>query len=521
MKKAGIVAGIFALQSLCLIGCGDSSSSSAQGAGRNYCKVVKKNPLVIESVDEGFFSRSTFSFDDNQVIQTVEFENPAAVKTACSMYKSDSDYGTVICNDNSIIAVGKDKMTRADYDSLMNEFANACERTYGVESSSSEANLSSVSFYLSSSSGLNPEYRNARDYCHVLSSNNPLKFELLEGGDVYSLTTIEYKDGIFTERVEFNRKNALQIACENYKDDSSYDSVECGTWTVIATDNDLSEADYEELVANYIGWCQYFNNLEVEPEIESSSSESFSDDNLVDWYNVAKYKKDKVVATNASELACDDAVSTASLEDYDVAYEFNIPTDLGRDYFGKNNAYIDNRVAPVTAECGSLVLNGSNGLLIPLDDIFKSSGFVVEVRFMATAEGDMSNIFVAEPPGSGVDGWQIRLDGSDLTFHYRDADDNSKDWTVEKVGEITLNEWHVIQVNFYSTDLGDAAVSNMATALSVTLDGNPSVTDFFYGDISFIKYGLGIGYDSMYQGSHERRFFTGKIDYIRYKKVSE
>lgn len=182
MKKAGIVAGIFALQSLCLIGCGDSSSSSAQGAGRNYCKVVKKDPLVIESVEDGFFSKSSFSFDENLLVETVEFENSAALKEACSIYKSDSDYGTVICNANSIIAVGKAEMTRADYDSLMNEFADDCEHAYEIESSSSAANMSSISLPLSSSSMLNPGNRSARDYCHVLSSKNPLQFEALEGG---------------------------------------------------------------------------------------------------------------------------------------------------------------------------------------------------------------------------------------------------------------------------------------------------------------------------------------------------
>lgn len=342
----------------------------------------------------------------------------------------------------------------------------------------------------------------------------------LRGGDVYTLTTIEYKDGVLTQRVEFNRKAALELACENYKKDASYKSVECGTSTVIATADNLSESDYLNLANGFIDMCKEFNDVEVVPDLESSSSsEALSDENILDWYNVAHYKKDKVVAANASELACDDAVSTASLEGYDVAYEFNIPTDLGRDYFGKNNAYIDDRVAPVTAECGSLVLNGSNGLLIPLNDVFKSNGFVVEVRFMATSEGDISNIFVAEPPGSSVDGWQIRLDGSNVTFHYRDADDDTRDWIVEKVGEITLNEWHVVQVSFYSSESTIPGMSSIA--LDVTLDEKPSVAALFHGDISDIKYGLGIGYDAMYQGSHERRFFAGKIDYIRYKKVSE
>lgn len=224
--------------------------------------------------------------------------------------------------------------------------------------------------------------------------------------------------------------------------------------------------------------------------------------------------KESVVASNAAELRCTETHEPENLSKYDVAYEFDDPEDLGRDYFGKNNAYIDDKVTPVEAECGSLVLNGSNGLLIPLSETFKSNGFVAEVRFMATAEGNMSNIFVAEPPGSGVDGWQIRLDGSILRFHYRDAK-NDYDWHIEKVGEITLNEWHVVNISIGGTS------GSSTLYVSISLDGDPRVDAITHGDISNIEYGLGIGYDSMYQGLHDQRFFIGKIDYIRYGKDSE
>ena len=91
--------------------------------------------------------------------------------------------------------------------------------------------------------------------------------------------------------------------------------------------------------------------------------------------------------------------------------------------------------------------NGKNGLLIPLDEVFESKFFVVEVRFMPTKAADIGNIIAAEPPGRGIDGWQIRLSGTEL------------------------------------------------------------------------QYGLGIAYDAMHQDAYGRKFFTGKIDYIRYGKI--
>ncbi len=38
-------------------------------------------------------------------------------------------------------------------------------------------------------------------------------------------------------------------------------------------------------------------------------------------------------------------------------------------------------------------------------------------------------------------------------------------------------------------------------------------------DLSELQYGLGIAYDAMHQDAYGRKFFTGKIDYIRYGKI--
>ena len=203
-----------------------------------------------------------------------------------------------------------------------------------------------------------------------------------------------------------------------------------------------------------------------------------------------------------------------------MAYEFNLQRDLGRDSFGKHPAYIDNTVNPVSAECGSIIFDGLNGLIIPLDEIFKSRGFVAEVRFMPTKEGNMANIFVAEPPGSGKTGWQIRLDGTDVVFHMRDPEvRKQKNWESITLGEVSLNEWHVVRIKIFPKK--SELTGKIAYTFNAFLDGKMRRSSEYNADVSNIEYGLGIGYDSMYQTLHNDRYFTGKIDYIRYGKITE
>ena len=240
------------------------------------------------------------------------------------------------------------------------------------------------------------------------------------------------------------------------------------------------------------------------------------------WYgSTTSYSKTKVVASNADELNCDETVNMDSLKGYDVAYEFNRPRDLGRDYLGNNNAYKDNETSNmIFAECGSIVFDGSGGLLIPLAEVFKSKSFVIEVRFMATEESKMGNIFVAEPPGQSPDGWQLRLDSLNfVTFHIRDNDIRKENkWETLKIGQVSLNEWHVVRVKIFPTK---SFTGNISYVLNAYLDGKNRIATEYRGFVDLKEYGLGIGYDSMYQSRHAERFFTGKIDYIRYGKITE
>jgi hypothetical protein len=214
-------------------------------------------------------------------------------------------------------------------------------------------------------------------------------------------------------------------------------------------------------------------------------------------------------------MACSDDSSTGpSLEEilaeYSVAYEFDDPANVGKDFFGKNNAVLDEDMPAVKVEDECLVLDGKSGLRVPLSDSFKSPYFVVEVRFMATDTLPLSNIFSADPPGAGVDGWMIRLDGSELRFHIRGAGD----WEIFSAGKISLNEWHTVRVEFTSADMGELTV--LGYNLKVSLDGKERVSEVLYSDAANLQFDLGIGYDPHHQSRYDDRFFIGKIDYIRY-----
>ena len=546
MKKLVWVAG---LCSLGLVACGDSSSSPSKG--QDYCKIVSSEPLVLETLEEGIYSKTSFDYSDERLVEKVEYEDQSVAKWACSSYKSDDDYGEVECNGKSITAYSSDRLTNSQYKKLLNMFVSMCKeyddpdgQNGGSEEPGDNDALqeqNQIGYPESSSSALTNQ-TGLSDYCEVISEN-PLEMYMHSMG-LASTSRYSYNNGTVTVETEFASSAIVDSLCNYEKNNFSYTNVRCKGNKITADYNEvMSEVEYKQFVkmykqtcANYKDWgnieAYYESSSSVVVESsssigygiieESSSSIGYEESSssgefaIIDDSNglVAgiTYKKEKVVALNAEDLVCDDGGEAVSLEGYTVAYEFNDATDLGRDYLGTNHAYIADEVPAVAAECGSLVLDGTNGLLVPLSEEFRSKGFVAEVRFMPTAPGDIANIFVAEPPGSEKDGWQIRLDGSYVSFHYRDAS-LSYDWSVQKIDEVSMDEWHVIRVKI--------SPSKSVYSMEISLDGRLRLDSEFNADVSDIQYRLGIGYDSFKQSSHNRRFFTGKIDYIRYGKITE
>lgn len=466
MTRSGLFAGIAVMFCLLLLGCSDSGSGTEKNIEMGRCDVVSKKPLLIESYSGGVFARTSLNYKDDRVIQLVNFNSADAAQKACPEYEGDSDYETVKCEGKNILAIGKEGMTLSEYEDLIRQFVAMCGDSIEFDdiSSSSESDLDEIK-ESSSSEGSYWEEESSS------SEKTPWNDDLSSS----SKKTPKVDDSSSSSESSSSEENTWP-----YEDESS-------------SSNDVS-----------------------------SSSENLGDE-VVAWYTISSYVKKNVVADNAAELNCADNTDMTELDGYDVAYEFNNPNNLGQDYVGNHNAYLDTKVESVSAECGSLVLDGTNGLLVPLDDIFMSRGFVVEVRFMPTDDADIGNIFVAEPPGSGVDGWQIRMDnGTDIYFHARDTEVSSG-WQVLNVsdstgvGPMTLNEWHTIRVKIFPTKSG---LGDIFYTLNIVLDGAGYAVEF-KGNMSDIEYGLGIGYDAMHQSAYSRKFFTGKIDYIRYGKITE
>lgn len=246
---------------------------------------------------------------------------------------------------------------------------------------------------------------------------------------------------------------------------------------------------------------------------KSSSSEKESSSSVVESSSSEEKIAVLPVVAKSYPLECsDNNIKVDDLIGYTVAYEFNDLSDMGKDFFGKNPAYVEDGMPSVDGDCNSLILDGTNGLRVPISDDFKNKGFIAEIKFMPETTVVMGNIFAAEPPGSGKDGWMVRLDGQTLDFHIRDADIGG--WTVETLGEISLKEWHVFKVEIYPS-LSEVS-GNLFYKLNLSLDGSLLVASEFEGDVSQLIFDLGIGYDAVHQEYHTQRFFKGKIDYIRY-----
>ena len=540
MKKLISAAGAAIVCSLGLVACGDSSSSPSSKKGQDYCKVVSSDPLVLETLEDGIYSKTSFEYSDERLVEKVEFDDQSIAKFACSSYMEDDDYGVVDCNGKAVAAYRGARLTKNEYKKLLNTFLSMCKEYDEPEDENSNSDPGdSNQFSESKSSSSAQGYQTGlSDYCEVVSEN-PFVMNMNFMG-LPSTSRYSYSNGTVTVETEYENSAVVDSMCALEKNNYSYTNVRCkGNKITADFDETMSEREYTQLVKmykesciNYKDWGNvetYFessssvaevssSSIEYEMEYSSSSSEFVIIDDSNGLVAGITYKKEKVVAMNAEDLVCDDGGETASLEGYTVAYEFNVPTDLGRDYLGTNHAYIADDVPAVAAECGSLVLDGTNGLLVPLSEEFRSKGFVAEVRFMPTAPSDIANIFVAEPPGSEKDGWQIRLDGSYVSFHYRDAS-LSYDWSVQKIDEVSMDEWHVIRVKIFPTK--SELSGTIFYSMNISLDGSLHLASEFKGDISDIQYRLGIGYDSFKQSSHNRRFFTGKIDYIRYGKITE
>ena len=190
--------------------------------------------------------------------------------------------------------------------------------------------------------------------------------------------------------------------------------------------------------------------------------------------------------------------------DWLAAWEFNDDSNVGRDFSGNGHTAKIGEGSVVAID-GIAAFNGKSGFYVDLAKDININEFVVEARVRPTQFGTMQNIIVAEPPGRGVDGWQLRIDEGVLRVHLRDTDKDYDDWNIFPGKKMALGEWSTVRVE-RSND-----------SLKVFQDGVLTVSVAYKGDLTQMRYDWGIGYDAMNQAFHNR-YFIGEMDYIRFGK---
>lgn len=186
-------------------------------------------------------------------------------------------------------------------------------------------------------------------------------------------------------------------------------------------------------------------------------------------------------------------------------WNFNDSAKIGLDATGNGH---DATVTEgtVSATEGLATFDGKSGFSVKLKSDIKINNFVVEARVKPTKFGTMQNIIVAEPPGRGVDGWQLRIDEGVLTVHLRDTDKDGDDWSIFPGKAMTLDKWSEVRLE------------RSADSVKLFQNGELTVAAAYTGDLTQMAYDWSIGYDGMQQAFHDR-YFIGEMDYVRFGKL--
>lgn len=212
---------------------------------------------------------------------------------------------------------------------------------------------------------------------------------------------------------------------------------------------------------------------------------------------------EKVDTLKTVDTKAPDSTSDAKKQDEWIAHwDFNDSTNVGKDVSGNGHEakLVDGKVASVD---GLAEFDGQSGFIVDLDKDLAINEFVVEARVKPANFSTMQNIIVAEPPGRYGDGWMLRIDGGNLTVHFRDEEIDGTEWNVFTGNKLLLDEWNEIRVE------------RSKDSFQVFQNGKITISGTYKGDVSQMTYNWGIGYDAMMQNYHDRGF-DGEIDYIRF-----
>lgn len=210
----------------------------------------------------------------------------------------------------------------------------------------------------------------------------------------------------------------------------------------------------------------------------------------------------QVIDTLDIPLDTSAALNDSEVTEWIAEWNFNDAENVGLDVTGHGHNATAGE-GSVSAFDGIASFDGKSGMMVSLDTDIRINEFVVEARVKPTQFATMQNIIVAEPPGRGVDGWQLRIDEGVLTVHLRDADSSYVDWSIYPGKEMILGEWNEIRLE------------RNADSVKLFQNGELTVAVAYQGDLTQMCYDWGIGYDAMQQSFHDR-YFIGEMDYIRF-----
>lgn len=210
----------------------------------------------------------------------------------------------------------------------------------------------------------------------------------------------------------------------------------------------------------------------------------------------------QVIDTLDIPLDTSAALNDSEVTEWIAEWNFNDAENVGLDVTGHGHNATAGE-GSVSAVDGIASFDGKSGMVVSLDTDIRINEFVVEARVKPTQFATMQNIIVAEPPGRGVDGWQLRIDEGVLTVHLRDADSSYVDWSIYPGKEMILGEWNEIRLE------------RNADSVKLFQNGELTVAVAYQGDLTQMCYDWGIGYDAMQQSFHDR-YFIGEMDYIRF-----
>lgn len=210
-------------------------------------------------------------------------------------------------------------------------------------------------------------------------------------------------------------------------------------------------------------------------------------------------------SSSSADEACPSTTYNAKVDKWTAEWSFDSIDTPFQDVSGNGHPASQGEGSPVAA-AGILSLDGSSGLIIPLDSAFLTNNFIVEARIKPSTFGTMDNILVMEPPGRYGDGWQLRVDTGSVKFLLRDESTQGSEWIVMDGGRITKDQWVTIRV------------VRSGCQTEIWIDGTLTASLNIAGNVGQLKYDGGLGYDAMNQAFHDR-FFKGLVDYIRFKAL--